>query len=268
MKIGLALSGGGIRGVAHIGAIKALEEHQIKADIVSGTSAGSIVGTLYALGYTSQEMLEFVKSFQLYKIFKLSWPMTGLASLGYLINKLKSLDNKVAFDQCHIPLYITMTNLNTAKLKVMSEGDLVKAVAASCAIPSIFEPIIIDNSLYVDGGVMKNLPASVIRNECDLLIGVNVMPSLEVNPEDMRSLLSIISRTFEMAIWRNQEDDIPLCDIHVPIDGLHQYSLFSVKQMDEIYEAGYQKMLGLIPSIQKGINDRVGKVDANSVIAS
>jgi NTE family protein len=256
MKIGLALSGGGIRGVAHIGAIKALEDHNIQADIVSGTSAGSIVGTLYALGYSSQEMLEFVKSFQLYKIFKLSWPMTGLASLGYLINMLKSLEPKVDFEQCKIPLHVTMTNLNTAKLNIMSDGDLVKAVAASCAIPSIFEPIVINDALYVDGGVMKNLPASVIRSECDLLIGINVMPSLEVNPEDMRSLLSIISRTFEMAIWRNQEDDIPLCDIHVPIEGLHQYSLFSVKQIDEIYTAGYEKMVEFIPSIKNKIMNK------------
>lgn len=251
MRIGLALSGGGIRGVAHIGAIKALEEHGIRADVVAGTSAGSIVGALYASGYRSDEMLVFVKSFQLYKIIRFSWPMTGFASLGYLIKKIRALEPTVCYENCNIPLKVTMTNLNTGKLKVADHGDLLKNVAASCAIPMLFEPILIDGELYVDGGVLKNLPASVIREDCDLLIGINVMPSLEVNSDNMRSLLSITGRTFEMSVWRNQEDDIPLCDLHVEVQNLQEFSLFSLSQMDEIYQRGYQSMKNHIPTLQK-----------------
>jgi len=271
MKIGLALSGGGIRGVAHIGAIKALEEEGIKVDIVSGTSAGSIVGALYANGVSSDDMLDFVRTFQLYKVIKFGWPLTGFASLGYLVNKFRSLKSDISFDSCQVPLKVTMTNLNTGKLKVMDSGDLLKCVAASCAIPMVFEPILINKSLYVDGGVMKNLPASVIRNDCDLLIGVNVMPSLEVTNDNMKSLISIAARTFEMSIWRNQEDDIPLCDVHVEVKGLHHYSLFSTSQMDEIYNAGYQAMKSQLPNIQEkmtaGIKDlgkKVGKGKSES----
>jgi len=258
MRIGLALSGGGIRGVAHIGAIKALEEAGIEVDIISGTSAGSIVGTLYASGFSSEEMLVFVKSFHLYKVIKFGWPLTGFASLGYLVKQMRSLKPNICFDNCKIPLRITMTNLNTGKLKVMQSGDLLKCVAASCAIPMVFEPILIGKSLYVDGGVMKNLPASIIREECDFLIGVNVMPSLEVTNENMKSLLSIAARTFEMSVWRNQEDDIPLCDAHVEVKDLHFYSLFNLSQMDDIFEKGYLAMQAQIPLIEKAIQS--GKV--------
>lgn len=256
MKIGLALSGGGIRGVAHIGAIKALEENDIHADVVSGTSAGAIVGALYASGYRSEEMLSFVKSFQLYKIIRFSWPMTGFASLEYLIKKIRALEPTVSYENCKIPIKTTMTNLNTGKLKVADQGDLLKNVAASCAIPMLFEPILIDEDLYVDGGVLKNLPASVIREDCDLLIGCNVMPSLEVNSDNMKSLLSITGRTFEMSIWRNQEDDIPLCDLHVEVQNLQEYSLFSLSQMDEIYQRGYEAMTAHIPALQKMIKKK------------
>lgn len=257
IKIGYALSGGGIRGVAHLGALKALEEAEIQPSVISGTSAGSIVGSLYCNGYTSAQILEFVKSLQLFKVIKLGWPVKGFGSLGYLIRSLRTFDDSLSFEKCNVPLHITVTNLHTGKLEVKTNGDIFKCVAASCAIPMVFEPIEMDGTLYVDGGVVKNLPASIIRDHCDILIGFNVMPSLEVSAEGLRSLISVAARTFEMSIWRNQDEDISLCDYHMDIKGLDRYSLFNLNQIDEIFNRGYEVARQSLPSILELVEKEV-----------
>ncbi len=250
MKIGLALSGGGIRGVAHIGVIKALEEEGINIDILSGTSAGSIVATLYASGLSSDEMLDFVKKSQLYKSITFSWPLIGFASLTYLKERLKSVLPGEDFSDLKIPVYIAMTNINDGKLEVACEkGNVIESVAASCAIPMVFEPVKIRQKLFVDGGLLKNLPASLINHKCDILIGVNLMPKILVTEDKLKSLLQIAARTFEMSIWRNQLDDIPLCDLHLEVRGIHKYHLFNVGKVDEIFEAGYHTAKQRIPEL-------------------
>ena len=252
--IGYAFSGGGIRGVAHLGALKALEEEGLKPDVISGTSAGAIVGSLYSHGYKAEEILTFVKSLQLIKVIKLGWPVKGFGSLGYLIRALRAFNADLSFDNCQCPLFITMTNLHTGKLEVKREGDLLKSVAASCAIPMVFEPIEMEDKLFVDGGVVKNLPASIIRDHCGILIGFNVMPSLEVSAEGLRSLVSVAARTFEMSIWRNQDEDIAVCDHHIAIKGLDRYSLFNLSQIDEIFNAGYEAAQKMLPEILSSLN--------------
>lgn len=248
-KIGLALSGGGLRGLAHIGIIKVMEEHRITADVVAGTSAGSIIGTLYAAGCSADEMLKFVKKSNLYKVISFAWPLMGFASHEYLKKRLVEFMPGIGFESMKIPLYITMTNMNSGKLEVKSEGDLLNYVAASCAIPMIFEPIEIEGQLYMDGGAMKNLPASIIRDECDILIGVNLMPRNQMQTEQLRSLISIAARTFEMSLWRNQQDDIPLCDLHIEVQGLQKNNMFNFNKLDDIYIAGYQTGQLVIPQL-------------------
>jgi NTE family protein len=250
MKIGLALSGGGLRGIAHIGVIRAFEEAGVKADIISGTSAGSIIGALYAADFDSERMLDFVRKSNIYKSISFNWPMTGLASLNYLKKRISSVLPIDQFEDLDKPLYITMTNINEGKLEVMGEkGSLLDAIAASCAIPMIFEPVKLNGSLYLDGGVLKNLPASIIKDKCDFLIGVNLMPKIEVSEERLKSLFNIASRTFELSIWRNQQEDIPLCDLHLEIQGIQKYNILRGNKVDEIYNAGYQSAIQMMPEL-------------------
>lgn len=250
MRLGMALSGGGIRGVAHIGVIKALEEEGIKLDVLSGTSAGSIVAVLYAAGLSSEEMLEFVRSSNLYKTISFSWPIIGFASLNYLKERLHTVLPGDDFSDLSVPIYITMTNINDGKLEIAAgEGNILDAVAASCAIPMVFEPVKIKKRLYVDGGVLKNLPAAVISDKCDILIGVNLMPKILVSEDRLKSLINIAARTFEMSIWRNQQDDIPLCDLHLEIRGIHKYHMFNVGKIDDIYKAGYRTAKKRMPEL-------------------
>jgi NTE family protein len=250
MRIGLALSGGGIRGVAHIGVIKALEEHNLEAIVVSGTSAGSIVGAMYCSGLSSDEMLEFVKKSNIYKSISFSWPLMGFASLNYLKERLLEVIPSDKFEDLSKPLYVAMTNISDGKLEVASEkGSVLDAVAASCAIPMIFEPIKLNGKLYVDGGVLKNLPATLINNRCDILIGVNLMPKILMSEDKLKNLTNIAARTFEMSIWRNQQDDIPLCDMHLEVRGIHKYHIFNVGKVEQIFEAGYNTAIKRMPEI-------------------
>jgi NTE family protein len=250
MKIGLALSGGGIRGVAHIGVIRAMEEEGIAPDILAGTSAGSIIGALYASGMDSKDMFEFVQQSNLYKTISFSWPVVGFASLDYLKDRLAIAIKDSDFSNLNIPLYITRTNINIGKLEVVHEGDnLFECVAASCAIPMIFEPVKINNNLYIDGGVLKNLPASIIEDKCELLIGVNLMPKLIASDDKLKSMITIAARTFEMSIWRNQQDDIPLCDLHIEIKGLRKFNIFNFNKFKEIYEIGYSYGKSKMPEL-------------------
>lgn len=263
MRIGLALSGGGVRGVAHIGVIRAMEEHGIQADVVSGTSAGAIIGALYAAGVPCDQMLTMVRESNVYRIIRFGWPLLGFASLDYLKLRMQDLLPANSFDALAKPLYIAITNMNTGQLDVRSRGNLLDCVAASCAIPMIFEPVEIDGEVYIDGGIMCNLPAGPIRNECDLLIGINLMPQLQLPSEELRSLISIAARCFELSIWRNQQDDIPLCDLHLSIYGLHKHNLFNFGKIDEIYERGYQAGLEAIPGIQALIASHEAVQQAN-----
>lgn len=263
MKIGLALSGGGLRGTAHIGVIRAFEEAGIKADIVSGTSAGSIIGALYAADIDSERMLDFFRKSNIYKSISFNWPVTGLASLDYLKKRISNVLPIADFEELDKPLFVTMTNMNEGKLEIIGEkGPLLDAIAASCAIPMIFAPVKINGNLYVDGGVLKNLPASVLRDKCDLLIGVNLMPKIEVSEDKLKSLFNIAARTFELSIWRNQQEDIPLCDLHIQIQGIQKYNILHGNKVDEIFDAGYQSALKMMPELLDLIK-RHSKSEAN-----
>lgn len=255
MKLGIAFSGGGIRGVAHIGVVKALEEYGIQASVVSGTSAGAIVASMYAAGMDSESMLNFVLQSNIYKTLSFHWPLKGFASLNYLKDRLNEELPLKDFSEMKSGLYITMTDLQEGKLEIASgSGNVIDYIAASCAIPMIFEPVKINQKLYVDGGVFKNLPASLIYDKCEVLMGINLMPKILMSEDKFKNLLNIAARTFEMSIWKNQQEDIPYCDLHLEIRGIHQYHIFNVGKVQEIFWAGYQTAQKRIPELIELIN--------------
>ncbi|MEL7021584.1 MAG: patatin-like phospholipase family protein, partial [Bacteroidota bacterium] len=152
-KIGLALSGGGARGIAHIGVLQALTEHGIQVDALSGTSAGSIVAALYAAGKTPEEILQFAAdNTNLFKMYQFNIPKIGFTSLDYLKNKLAEILDEDSFEHLQLPCHIAITNLQMGVVEIVSTGKLFDVVAASSSIPILFKPIKINDDLYVDGG--------------------------------------------------------------------------------------------------------------------
>jgi len=177
-SVGLALGGGGVRGVAHIAYIKALEDLGIRPSVIAGTSSGAIAGALYAGGLAPEEMLArieaLINSFRKPKIR----PLLRDRQMGWAAaaawNSLKGLLPKERFEELDIPLKVIATNFHTLKERVFESGELLPAMMASVALPGVFGPQVADGEYYVDGGATNIVPFDVIRDACDVLIAIDV----------------------------------------------------------------------------------------------
>jgi NTE family protein len=165
-QIGLVLSGGGTRGFAHLGVMQALNEAGIYPDVISGTSAGALAGVLYADGHTPKEIQKIMNSGSRLDFIRPTLPREGLLQIGGVIKILKNCLHAKTFEELKIPLYVSATDLNNGKSVYFSKGDLLDPVIASASIPVLFQPVIINNICYVDGGVLDNLPVRPIENKC------------------------------------------------------------------------------------------------------
>lgn len=250
LQIGIALSGGGARGIAHIGVIRALEENGIFPVAISGTSAGSIVGTLYAAGLSPQQMIEFVKDSKFWKIFQIGLPTDGLAKLTYIQERLKAVVQEDDFAALKKELHIAVTNLNRGQCEIRSKGELFNAVVASCSIPLIFKPVEINGEIYVDGGLLNNLPAAPLRPNCDVVLGVNVMPNVPAPVKSLQSAMGIALRTFELSVFANTLPSLTHCDLVIEPAALHRYHIFQFNKFQEIFEIGYTCAMEKMGEIQ------------------
>jgi len=214
-EIGIALSGGGARGAAHIGVLQALNENGIFPDQVSGASAGALIGALYCSGHTPKEILELSESHSFLKIFKIGIMNHSLTDMSRLKGFLGE-HVKARFEELEHPLYISVTNLNSGKYEIKSAGPLIDYITASCALPFIFKPVTINKVQYVDGGLLNNLPVEPLVEKCDTIIGVSVS-SHEPRPE-INGRLCVAERCVKLAIWNNVEYRLKRCTIALDID--------------------------------------------------
>jgi NTE family protein len=258
-KIGLTLSGGGAKGIAHIGVISALLEHDIHPEIVSGASSGSIIAAMYAADYTPEEMVQMVNSSSFYKIFRLvGLPGAGWVKLDYLKEKLSECIKEDNFESLKRPLYICATNLNLGRPMFFHSGSLFDKVMASCAVPWLFKPVEIDGQLYADGGITNNLPAQIIREHCDVLIGSNVKPKVVVTSnKELDSFMGITQRCTDLSLWTNSKPNIKMLDIYIAPEKIHDFSSFNLNKTKELYEIGYEATIPLIPKIKQVIEDKI-----------
>lgn len=238
MKLGIAFSGGGVRGFAHAGVLKYLQEHGITAGIVSGTSAGAIVATAYSMGRSPDEMYDFFSQIEPRNI-KLITHRTdgGLVSSLFLQEALEDFFGKTRLEDLKIPTKVVTADLDNGRARVFDSGSAAKIVLASCSIPVIFPPVEMDGTLYVDGGLYKNFPVSTIRDYCDTVIGINI-GSKTLSDYD----LSI--RNIGLRCWTHiQEENIVIdrnsCDILIESNEFSRYNIFDVKQATELYQLGY-----------------------------
>ncbi len=197
-NIGLVLSGGGARGFAHLGVIEALNEVGIRPDVISGTSAGAIIGVLYADGHTPTEILKMMNGGSRLDFMRPALPREGLLQISGIMKILKSCLNSKKFKDLKIPLFVAATDMNNGKAVYFSEGDLLDPVIASASIPVLFQPVKIDDISYVDGGVLDNLPVRPIENKCRILIGSFVNPIGYM--EKVSGLINIAERTFMLSM--------------------------------------------------------------------
>ncbi len=250
MRLGIALSGGGTRGMVHIGVLQALEENGISPDVISGTSAGSIVGALYAHGYAPSEIKEIAGRQSLLRMFALKVPNTGFVRHTFLRKMLEKHLPGNSFEHVKKPLFVTITNLNTGLPETYDSGPLIDYIVASSSVPIMFEPVQIGDARYVDGGVLMNLPAAPIRDNCDVLIGVNLVPLTPIDNSGLKTVLGIGSRCFDLAALNNIKPQLKYCDYVIEPTEIHAFSRFNFKQREKMYDIGYQAGLRSVEKIQ------------------
>jgi NTE family protein len=236
-KTGLVLSGGGARGFAHLGVLQALNEAGIFPDVVSGTSAGAIVGVLYADGYTPEEIMKILNSISRYHYIRPTVPREGLLQISGIIRILRDNLRAKTFEDLKIPLFVTATDLNNGKIVYFSEGELLDIVIASASIPVLFKPVIIKNIYYVDGGVLDNLPIRPIENKCRFIIGSFVNPT--GYEKNVNSLISIAERTFLLSVSKEVFEKSKKFDLFVAPMELKNHKILDPEKAVEMFRIGY-----------------------------
>lgn len=242
IKIGLTLSGGGARGAAHVGVLRALLEANITPTHLVGVSAGAIVATQYAAGMTPDQMLAAITdTSSVLRLVRSSvgLPTTGLTNLDYLKERIAEVVPENAFTSLRYPLHIGITNLNTGLLELRNSGPLHDILAASCSIPFVFKPVVIEGQHYVDGGVIRNMPVAPLLHEADFIIGSNLMPYGRLPAADTGTVINIVWRCFDLSIMANSLSSAELCDIVIEPSVLNDYNIFNVIKLRELHDLGY-----------------------------
>lgn len=267
-RIGLALGGGGARGIAHVGVTQVFTEKGIVFDSVSATSAGAIIGGALAGGFSSQEVGQFFRDDMIPPKFFSSWPLFRFAWLlhsfrgGRFEKKLRRYVHHLNFDQLDFPLSITTLDLISGQQLIRREGDLVNAILQSINHPVFGSPIISGNEMLVDGGVLMNVPASVLRDEgCDYVISVDVGSTLSTDfatkngKPKKPSYWSTLLRTMELGRRHSSELHAIESDMII-VPETHDFRIEDFHAVERLIEAGikvgeetYQEVKDLISSI-------------------
>ncbi len=281
VKVGLVLSGGGAKGLAHIGALEILEEAGVRIDYIGGTSMGAIIGGLYASGYSAKQLdsifneTDFTtliqddiprsaKTFyekdesEKYAItlpfdsFKIGFP-SGLSKGQNVYNLISRLTLHVSdvddFSKLPIPFFCVATNVESGKEVILNEGYLPRAITASGALPSLFSPVAINDTIYIDGGVVNNYPIDEVRAlGADIVIGVDVQDSLKTR-ESLESAFDVLVqvnnyRTIEDMVEKRKRTDIYINP------NIKDFSVVSFDEGKKIIESGREEARSVLDKLR------------------
>ncbi len=241
---GIALSGGGARGFAHVGVLKALNEEGIFPDVVSGTSAGAIVGALYSDGYKPDEMMTILSSRHWFSYIRPSVSKTGLLSISGIEKILEENLRAKTFEELKIKLFVTATDFNNGQTVYFSQGEVLTKVIASASIPVIFKPVIIDGITYVDGGVLDNLPVYPLENKCRVIIGSYVNPT--GYEKNFNNLIKMAERTLLVNLSREVLNKVSKFDLFIAPPELKNYPVLDPEKSEEAFKIGYESTKELL----------------------
>lgn len=249
-RVAVVLGGGGALGYAHIGVLQALDEAGIRPTYVAGTSMGALVGVLYAAGYSGTELLQIVRDYRLTStsgIINLSHKNTrrGLSNFARV---RKMLDEKIpanSFDSLSIPFACTASNVQTGELVIRhAGGQLTDWVLASASIPGIFQPQLIDNTYYCDGGLMDNLPVAAIPdNVADIVIAIDLVPTDQPETETYFSKEYTMVNVYGNFLLRQMSrEGCAMADVVIRPNTGTRYGIMDFSQYKYFYQQGYDSM--------------------------
>lgn len=280
-RVGLVLSGGGAKGFAYIGLLKALQEARLQVDYIGGTSIGSIMGGLYALGYSPDEIEEMIRDqnwealladridrkyvafeekeyteksiisipFQTRK-FTLSASLYKGQEIDLLLNRFFSPAYNVEdFDKLYTPFLCMGTDLITGESVEIRSGNLARAIRASMSIPGYFPPVEYEGRLLVDGGVVNNFPVKNVRNMgAELIIGGDVQPGLKQDPQELNSITIILEQMITFGREEANKEAYQLTDLYIPLD--NPYSIMDFQKYDSLIIFGERVAKQYYPKIK------------------
>jgi len=239
-RLGLVLSGGGVRGMAHIGLLQVLTAHGIEPALISGTSVGAIVGALYARGWSPDVMIDFFRETPLFRYNFLSIHKPGILDTDRYIGIFGAYFPDDSFESLGKSLFVTATNLQKGKEEVFHTGDLIRPLLASAAMPPVFSPVEIGTFLYADGGILNNFPSEPLEGQCDFLIGSNASIVKEVGREAIRNSLQLANRTTALMVHAINRKKMARCDCLFEPHELENIGLLDKKNIEKAYRIGYE----------------------------
>jgi NTE family protein len=248
---GLALGGGAARGIAHIGVLKVLEEEGLEPTYICGTSAGSIVGALYAGGYRWETIAEVVRSTDWRDMVQPVFPKMGLVKADKLQTRLTELLDSLTFEELDVPFCAIAVDIMTGERVQLCTGPVAPAVRASCSIPGIFEPMVEGERVLVDGGILEEVPIYSCQS-----MGAKVVLAVDLNsdlstPRYPENVFHVIMASFA-AISRNREKRAHQSkNVVVALPKLADFSFHDLKRREELIEAGEASAREVIPGLKK-----------------
>lgn len=251
--VGVALGGGVVRGMAHIGVLQVLQAEGIPIDMVAGTSVGSLVGAVFAGGYDLQELERLAPTLSWPKLVGPVWPRDGMLSNVKLGAFIESLVGSQRIEELSVGYAAVAVDRVTSEEVIIREGPLSLAVRASTAIPGLFAPIMQADRQLIDGGLVNNVPASVVRSMgADVVIGVDVRDYNYFNPGDSGGLVKSFLRGYDIMIHRAAQSELEWADvpIYATRSGVNPYGFAMAK---ELIEAGREQTMQALPAIREAI---------------
>ncbi|MDD4110237.1 MAG: patatin-like phospholipase family protein [Clostridia bacterium] len=270
VKIGLAFGGGGARGYAHLGVIKAFEEYGLKFDFIAGTSAGSLAGAYYANGWSFAQLYDLASKFKKKEIRTSKIPFMPSSTEGIqkiIVSSLGDID----ISESKIPLAIVATDILSTKECIITKGSLPKAVAGSCAIPAIFKPVKFGDKLLLDGGLQNTLPSDVPKLfGCDYVVAVDVHSARNEGAKSSK-YFNILSATMRVLMSKSARLGYEHADVILAPE-TKRFKSTQLKEIDDMIDEGYREAVEKMPQILELFNrgpipnNRKQKIEKNAII--
>jgi NTE family protein len=246
-RVGLALGGGGARGLAHIGVLQVLGREGIAVDCIAGASIGSLVGAGYAAGLRGESLLQVALQLRWRDVSRPVWPRRGFVSFGKMERFLTRLLGERDLSDLEIPYAAVAADLVTGELVVLKEGRLASAVRASCSVPGVVTPLKLNGRLLVDGGMANNLPISVVRDlGADMVIAVGLATPSRERPKGV--MATGVAAIEHLIIGAG--DDPTTADVYIPIPLWGLSSLIRLSAREELIALGRQGAEQALPAIR------------------
>lgn len=241
-QLGLTLSGGGAKCMAHIGLLQYLAEQGVEPDIISGTSGGALVGAMYAAGHKPAYILDFFLKTRMFSLQHFSFNKMGLIDTEKMAPYLQPYFPEDCFAALKKNCYVVATDLCQPDIMVFDSGPLIKPLLGSAAFPGMFTPVPWQDTLMVDGGVVNNFPASLINDLCRFHLGMHLSPVKPLGHRSFKNSIELLDRVFDIYSVSRLTDELALPDVVLEPETIEEYGAFSVRndELEELFELGYE----------------------------